>query len=69
MELMEVVQQRVMKIMKGLEHRSYEERLRLSSLEKGFGQGPAWAGSHLCVQISEMSLERGWSKALISDAQ
>ncbi|KAK4814815.1 hypothetical protein QYF61_027479 [Mycteria americana] len=50
-ELLERVQQRATKMIKGLEHLSYEEKLRAGTVQHR--EEKAQMGSHQCVQIPE----------------
>jgi len=68
MNILERVEQKSTKLIKGLENLSYEERLRetgLFSLEKRRLRG----GSHQCVQIPKGKVPRGRIQALFSGAQ
>ncbi|KAK4827504.1 LOW QUALITY PROTEIN: hypothetical protein QYF61_018804 [Mycteria americana] len=67
MGILERVQQWAIKMIKGLEHLSYEERLRAGTVQPGEKQ--AQGGSSQCVQISEGKVQRGQSQALFSGAQ
>jgi len=64
-ELLERVQQRVTRMMRGLEHLSNEERLR----ELGFEEEKAERGPSKCLQMSEGWVSRGWGQTLFSGAQ
>ena len=67
-ELLERVQRRATKMIRGLEHLSYEERLRdlgLFSLEKRTAEG----GSYQHLEILKGWVSGGWGQALFSGAR